>query len=106
MCQKASIEKIEADWHMGRRAQAPKVGQAKRLPVKLTDELALDLWAFCEMHHGVAQNRIIEKAVSKFIEDELASDANARTRFESIRGSASPTKPSLQVVRIPNKSID
>jgi hypothetical protein len=73
---------------LGRRAAAPAPGTPKRLPVKLPDELALDLWAFCELHFGVAHNRVIEKAVRKFIDDELNNDERARIRFEEIRSAA------------------
>jgi hypothetical protein len=85
---------------MGRRAAVPIAGERKRLPVKLSDELAVDLWTFCELHHGVAHNRIVEKAVRKFIDDELASDGRAQKRFEEIRETIR-ARPSLHVVRMP-----
>lgn len=84
---------------MGRRAAAPVAGSRKRLPVKLPDDLALDLWAFCELHHGAPHNRIIEKAVRKFIDDELLGDSTARERFEDIRARVS-TRSTLQIMRI------
>ena len=84
---------------MGRKASAPVPGERKRLPVKLSDDLALDLWVFCEVHHGVAHNRIVEKAVRKFIDDELTVDSRARARFDEIR-SRTQSRRSLQVVRM------
>ncbi len=84
---------------MGRRAAAPMPGSRKRLPLKLPDDLALDLWAFCELHYGAPHNRIIEKAVRKFIDDELRGDAVARARFDEIRARVA-TRSTLQIVRI------
>lgn len=87
---------------MGRRAAAPVAGKRKSLPLKLPDDLALDLWAFCELHHGAPHNRIIEKAVRKFIDDELSDNAGALRTFEEIKSQAVIRSP-LQIVRMSPK---
>ncbi|MBZ5567569.1 MAG: hypothetical protein LAN64_06925 [Acidobacteriia bacterium] len=84
---------------MGRRAAAPVPGKRKSLPVKLPDDLALDLWVFCELHHGAPHNRIVEKAVRKFIDDELNDNPPARQRFEELKSKIVVRTP-LQIVRM------
>jgi hypothetical protein len=59
--------------------------QRKALPLKLPSEIALDLQAFCEAHHGAPQNRVITKAVDEFIKRELKDDPVTRSRFDQAK---------------------
>ena len=73
-------------------------GSAKRLPLKLSDEVALDLWAFCEVHHGAPQSRVVEKAVKAFISEDLDKNPALRNEWQALREGLRPRTAS-QVVK-------
>jgi hypothetical protein len=83
---------------MGRRAKLPVAGSTKRLPVKLSEEVALDLWAFCEVHHGAPQNRVVEKAVKQFISEDLEKNPTLRDEWRTLRDGLRP-RTAPQVVK-------
>lgn len=83
---------------MGRRAKVPIAGSAKRLPLKLSDEVALDLWAFCEVHHGAPQSRVVEKAVKAFILEDLDKNPSLKGEWQALRDGLRP-RMAPQVVK-------
>ena len=66
---------------MPRPIAVRRPGAPKAVPLKLPDELAIDLQAFCEAHFNTAQNQVICAAVRLLIDSELASDPVAHARF-------------------------
>jgi hypothetical protein len=83
---------------MGRKANVPVAGSTKRLPVKLSEDVALDLWAFCEIHHGAPQNRVVEKAVKQFIITDLEKNPALRADWEELRNRMRSKAP-LHIVK-------
>ncbi len=81
---------------MGRKALKPEPGAIRPVKVKLSPELNVDLWAFCEVHHGSPHNRIIEKAVQAFIEADLERHPTLVPEWNALRESLQ-SKP--QIVR-------
>lgn len=77
-------------------------GAPRRLPLKLSESVALDLWAFSELHYGAPHTRIIEEAVRRLIEQELERDPLLRERFKSIRSQrAEGSRPRVMEIRAP-----
>jgi len=72
----------------GRRAKEPPPGESKDVNVTLTEELSLDLWAFCEAHYGASQQRVISEALRHFIDYQLQSEQGVRMRFQEAKASA------------------
>lgn len=90
---------------MSRRAGQPADGVPKRLPLRLSDNVAKDLWAFCEAHYGAPQTRIIEEALRHFIGQELDSDPHLRERFEALRARGrEDSRPTLISISPPAKN--
>jgi hypothetical protein len=85
---------------VGRRAAKPVAGVSRKLKVKLSDDIARDLWAFCEVHHGAPHNRVIESAVRRFIEEELAQHPTLATEWRVLRQQLEPGRPT-QIVKFP-----
>lgn len=70
---------------MPRPATVPSIGVRKQIPIKLASDAAIDLIAFCEAHYGARQNVVIEQALSRFIQDGLASDLSLKDRFDQAK---------------------
>jgi hypothetical protein len=88
---------------VGRKAVRPIAGVAKGLKVKLSEDLAADLWAFCEAHHGAPHNRVIEKALKKFIAEDLQEHPTLQGRWHELREQLRQDRSRNQVVKlVPN----
>ena len=88
---------------MGRKAMQPAPGKNRPVKVQLSLELKSDLWAFCEVHHGTPQNRVIEKAVRAFIEADLERHPTLVPEWKTLRDRVR-AKPEL--VEFPKSSED
>jgi hypothetical protein len=84
---------------MGRKAARPLAGVPRRLKVDLSDDLAADLWAFCQVHHGAPQNRVIEKALRRFIVDDLEEHPTLKAEFARVRQQSQEPRPAPQIVK-------
>ncbi len=82
----------------GPKPKQPQVGVPKALSLTLPEDLALDLFAFCEAHYGATQTRVIAAALRSFIEAELQSEPSLRRRFNDAKASAQ--KPPGEVIKL------
>ena len=88
---------------MGRKAIQPEPGTVRPLKIKLSPDLNVDLWAFCEVHHGAPQSRVVEKAVRAFIDAELQRHPTLVAEWKLLRGKVR-SKP--EVVQFPDHQED
>ena len=68
------------------------------IPIRLPDDLELDLRVYSEVHHGAPLSRIVADALREFISGRLASEPAMRQRFEAFRRKRTPDTPNLRVV--------
>jgi hypothetical protein len=88
---------------MGRHKSRPEPGSAKPFNLTFTPDLHLDLWAFCEVHHGAPRHRIIESAVRAYIDAELQAHPTKAAEWRALRETVR-TKP--QLVQFPTDKPD
>lgn len=69
---------------MPRPIALPDAGKPKRFPLRLPDELADDLYAFCEASSAF-HTKVICKAVRRLIDDELSANPGLREAFDRER---------------------
>lgn len=65
---------------MPKQVALPVAGQPKKFPLRLTDELASDLYVYCEVT-GAFHTKVICKAVRRYIDEELRANDGIRSDF-------------------------
>jgi hypothetical protein len=92
---------------MAPRSPRPKPGP-RPLYVELSEDLSLDLAAFCKAHYNAPQIQIIREALREHIDSRLAQEPAMRQRFtrarDDLRKQAS--EPIRIVERRPKKSTE
>ena len=68
------------------------------IPIRLPDELELDLRAFGKAHYDAPLSRIVSDAVRVFIDARLTAEPAMRERFEAFRYPPKESEPVLRVL--------
>jgi hypothetical protein len=79
---------------MARPKRKPQLGATvKPFPIRLSTDINEDLWAFSELQHGAAKNRIVEAALRSYIAAYLEKHPTLVAEFQGLRDSlrAKPT---------------
>lgn len=66
------------------RARAPRKGP-HALYVEFSEDLFLDLSAFCKVHYKAPQIEVIREALREHIDDRINSNPSLRERFIRVR---------------------
>jgi hypothetical protein len=72
---------------MAARSQGNAKKNLKALYVELSEDLSLDLAAFCKAHYNAPQIEVIREALQEHINGRLAAEEALRRRFHSARES-------------------
>lgn len=88
---------------MPKQVGLPVPGQPKKLPLRLPDELAADLYVYCEVT-GAFHTKVICKAVRRYIDEELRANDGIRSDFNrekaQLPGMVVPANSAPNVLRL------
>lgn len=83
---------------MAPRARPPKGGPKTLPPVPLSEDLAVDLWAFGEAHFGASAAGIVRAALRFFIDAQIAAEPATRQRFNEAKASVAKRGENVRVL--------
>lgn len=86
---------------MPKSVAAPVAGKPKKFPLRLPDDLATDLYAYCEAT-GAFHTKVICKAVRRFIDQELQANDGIRRDFAKEKATLveQAVEPNANVLRL------
>lgn len=71
---------------MSQRANTARRSARKQYPLKLEGDLSIELRAFSEAHYGAPQNKLIDTALRRFLQQELSQESpEFLARFEAAK---------------------
>lgn len=79
-------------------SKPPRPGCPKSVPVKLSYDLALNLWAYQQANSGALQGQVLCDALEFFLKERLRESPQMEARFQEFR--SLQLKPAAQVVRL------